>query len=108
MKTRMKPDDPDLREAGNALDSEFPGAVYDASLVHFIAQKKKARRFKKRLLTVLVKFFCFAGAAFWLTDGIFPLSFLEYLTVAAGAAVFAVVPLNGIVEEAVKGRVGRK
>jgi hypothetical protein len=104
----IKADDPDIREARSALDSEFPGAVYDDSLVHFIAGEEKAKLFKKRVLPVLVKFSLFAGSALWLTAGVFPLSLWDSLTVVAGAIVFALLPLKKNFEEAVKGQVRRK
>jgi hypothetical protein len=97
----------DLDEARTALDSEFPGAVYDDSLTRFLARRKKTGRFKKRFLVFTAKFVCFAGLSFCLVSGGFPLSFLDGLTVVAGAAVFALLPLMEYAKRSVKGQLDR-
>jgi hypothetical protein len=90
--------DPDISEAQKILDAEFPGAEYDESVLRFISQKKTARRFKKRAAIFSAKFIGFAGLSFWIVSDTFPLSFADYLTIAAGAAVFAFLPLKAFIK----------
>lgn len=102
--------DPDVMNALAALDSEFPGALYDRSLRKFVSQKHSAGRRKKWLITAAAKFVCFAGCCCWFTAGTFPLDLLDYLTIAAAAAVFAVLPsfeyATKLKEKVVKGQGG--
>jgi hypothetical protein len=87
--------DPDVVEAINELDREFPGVKPDESYLHQTQSREKKRNFKKMLLTGLIKFIIFAGvlAGVYFMNHAVP-SDSDYLFIIIAALIFAIVPLK--------------
>jgi hypothetical protein len=84
--------DPDFTEALDALDREFPGTPFDASMPETAARNDRAELVKKRLPVILVKFSAVTVFLFLSASGSAFLSFPDYALILAGAAAFALIP----------------